>query len=312
MNSTNRRLSLLIDLRNQRTLSVPELAKKYEVDRRTIYRDLSKLEKDGFSISFEGHAGVRLLNRVSIPPIEFTPTQLILLIIGLVFMRDQADETLQADARSLFQQLLAKLPQELALTATVAYEKTSVYNPTKGRSEHSDIDWFLFLGAIQQQMAITFSYLKKGSSKTEIRHAVPENLVYYFDHWTLEGWDLEKEDKRSFIVSRMKEISVSTKTELPKPMEQKQSFKSSYHHILLRVRKEIWNEFIQQFPVINYESSSTGNFYELSFIFNNLDYINHWLMQFGTAVEVRGPDELIAYRLLLADQIREQIKKAER
>ena len=64
--------SILTDLQSKRLVTASNLAKKYTVSIRTIYRDMRTLEQSGVPIVTEEGKGYSLLDTYTIPPIMFT------------------------------------------------------------------------------------------------------------------------------------------------------------------------------------------------------------------------------------------------
>ena len=84
MNDNTKRLSRLISiltqLRTKRILTAPELASKFSVSNRTIYRDIKALEEAGVPILTEEGKGYYLMEGYRIPPVMFTDSEVNALI----------------------------------------------------------------------------------------------------------------------------------------------------------------------------------------------------------------------------------------
>ncbi|MEO1625228.1 MAG: HTH domain-containing protein, partial [Bacteroidota bacterium] len=71
MNHLSRLLSILTLLKSKRIITGPELAEKYDVSLRTIYRDIRKLEESGVPIiTIEGR-GYSIMEGYVVAPIMF-------------------------------------------------------------------------------------------------------------------------------------------------------------------------------------------------------------------------------------------------
>ena len=72
MNKFDRVVTILMLLQTKRIVKAQELADKFEVSIRTIYRDLRTLENAGVPISAEAGIGYSLVQGYNLPPIMFT------------------------------------------------------------------------------------------------------------------------------------------------------------------------------------------------------------------------------------------------
>jgi predicted DNA-binding transcriptional regulator YafY len=68
----DRIVAILIQLQSKRIVKAQELAQRFEVSLRTIYRDIRTLETSGVPIYSEAGIGYSLLNGYRLPPVMFT------------------------------------------------------------------------------------------------------------------------------------------------------------------------------------------------------------------------------------------------
>ena len=71
----SRLTAILTQLQSKRLLTARELAEKYEVSIRTIYRDIRTLEQSGIPIATEEGRGYSLVKGFSLPPVMFTESE---------------------------------------------------------------------------------------------------------------------------------------------------------------------------------------------------------------------------------------------
>src|SRR5712692_7343148 len=89
MQRFDRVLGILLFLRSKQSVSASELARHFEVSVRTIYRDLETLSAVGVPLYAERgrQGGVRLLQGYFLPPLMFTQSEAIALLLGLTLQR---------------------------------------------------------------------------------------------------------------------------------------------------------------------------------------------------------------------------------
>ena len=94
MNHLSRLLSILTILKSKRIITGTELAKKYGVSLRTIYRDIKKLEESGVPIiTIEGR-GYSIMDGYTVAPIMFDEMEVNALITAEQLIAKTNDDSL--------------------------------------------------------------------------------------------------------------------------------------------------------------------------------------------------------------------------
>jgi proteasome accessory factor B len=121
--------------------------------------------------------------------IEFTPAEVALLdLAGAMW----SQSSLSADARSGLRKLRA--------------QGIEVDEPIIGYSPRITLREAAFAPlqqAIEQSRVVTFPYLKPGESAPRVRRIRPLALVAYEGRWHVYGFDLDADDHRTFLLSRV-------------------------------------------------------------------------------------------------------------
>lgn len=120
MKELDRILGILLALQNQRRVSARQLAQRFEVSTRTIYRDLQTMSLLGIPIYAERgrHGGITLLEGYFLPPLMFTRSEAIALLLGIIVLRTLRAVPFEPDADTATQKLLAAIPEQLRDTLT--------------------------------------------------------------------------------------------------------------------------------------------------------------------------------------------------
>ena len=134
MNRIDRAIGILLLLRSQKTVSAREIAARYEVSVRTIYRDVEALAELGIPVYAEmgRHGGFRLVDGYFMPPVSFSFGEAMSLFIGLAFARslrvqpafDAGEDGVppRDDAGNAERKLLAAMPEHLKAQLMRAHE----------------------------------------------------------------------------------------------------------------------------------------------------------------------------------------------
>ena len=303
MKSTERLQHLIYLLQSGKRLRVQDLADEFGVTKRTIYRDFNRLSDLNIPITHDPDDGYGIMSMSEISPIMFTEHELYTVIMGLAFVRSQLNTHLREDAEKVSRKIKASLPAEMRTLMNHLEEKT-VVDPFLQKNEvpASGGNWYTVTKGLTLQRPIEFSYTDQ-QGKKEHRTADPLLLVYYYDHWNLIGFCHDRDDIRNFVLDRMDNISTSDKTPRKKPTTD--SIKKQ--HLLFRlddafrvaiiVDRKIEDYLLKHLPAVidNYQHLSDKQS-KIQFYFDNVEFINNWLLQFADKVEVVEPDSLIELR----------------
>jgi predicted DNA-binding transcriptional regulator YafY len=114
----DRILGILLALQSQRRISARQLAERFDVSTRTIYRDLHTMSLLGIPVYAERgrNGGVRLLEGYFLPPLMFSRSEAIALLLGIIILRTLRAVPFLTDVDTATQKLLAAVPDNLRAT----------------------------------------------------------------------------------------------------------------------------------------------------------------------------------------------------
>lgn len=207
MNRLDRALAILLLLRSGKTLSAPELARRFEVSQRTIYRDVETLSAVGVPIYSEPgrHGGFRLVEGYFLPPVAFSAGEATSLLIGLALLDRLHARPFHADLETAAHKLLAVVPDSnrrilMRARQIIGIESIphDIFHPeraleaspnTGSLSEAAVIT--TFLQCIFDQRAVRLDYFSpyRASHKTYL--LAPGGILWDRDHWYLAGQPLQ-------------------------------------------------------------------------------------------------------------------------
>ena len=300
MNSAERRLKLILLLqRPGRKKTVQELADIFGVSRRTIFRDFNALSEIDVPIKYDRYTGYGLVEGYKMPPLMFNSKELATIMVGLNFVKSQVDQQMVQDATGVELKIKNVLPNELKTLMTSLEEHTIVdpylrYNSNQKKGG----DWYLISAAIADKKRMQFTYTTKAGSRTT-RKIDPYLLVYFQDHWNVVGWSQRRGDIRSFILDRIVSPVILEENWLPKSKMSVDSLIFRYNELKKIVILEVEKSEIERIrailpaKIIKLERKKLKKV-RLSFEFDNMPFLNHWLLQFGTTVKIIKPEVLIS------------------
>lgn len=303
MNSTERRMKLILMLQqaNQR-ITVNDIAEKFNVSRRTVFRDFNSLSEMNVPVTWDERNGYGIMRGYKIPPLMFTSRELAIILVGLNFVKSQVDQTMVEDAKGVELKIKEVLPENLNAFMESLEERTVVdpflhYGPEKKEGGN----WYKVSTAISENKQMKFSYRSKYSEEITARKIDPYLLVFYRDHWNVIGWSHKREDFRNFVLDRMSDVEILDSKFTPRGDIDVEGliFRSDErsHLIKVDVSESALRRFKSNLPTkILRQNEIKPNLFRLEFKFDNLSYINKWLLQFSTDIKIDEPDKLIHLR----------------
>ncbi len=198
-----RLLALLSLLQVRREWTGQELANRLEVTPRTIRRDDDKLRSLGYPVeAAPGVAGgYRLSAGGELPPLLLDDAEAVAVAVGL---RTAASGTI-AGIEETSVRALAKLeqvlPSRLRRRVSALSSATSAFS-FQGPRIDADVLTAL-AGACRDATRLQFGYVAR-DDKSSRRHIEPAAVVYSGHRWYLVAFDLDRDDRRTFRLDRIK------------------------------------------------------------------------------------------------------------
>ncbi len=303
MNSTERRMKLILMLQqSNKRLTVNDIADKFNVSRRTVFRDFNSLSEMNVPVTWDEYNGYGIMRGYKVPPLMFTSKELATIMVGLNFVKSQVDQTMVEDAEGVELKIKEILPDELR-NFMESFEKRTVVDPflNYGPEKKEGGNWYLVSTATAENKQLKFSYRSKSTEEVTDRKIDPYLLVFYRDHWNVIGWSHKRDGVRNFVLDRMAEIKILS-TEFDQKDEidvEDLIFRSDGKSYLIKVdvSKSALRRFKSNLPTkIIRQKETKPNLFRLEFNFDNVSFMNRWLMQFVDDIKIIEPNILIEKR----------------
>lgn len=294
--SDSRLFHILYYLLNKERATAPELAEKFEVSQRTIYRDIEALSGAGIPVYAEPgrNGGISLLQ-------DFVLDRALL-------SRQEKQETLaalqsiSATGSALAMDTLAKL-SALFHIEDAGWLEVDFSRWGKKSADSSKFEQLKT--AVIQHREINIVY-ENTNSQTSVRTVQPLKLSYKSKEWYLKAFCLEKQDFRMFKLNRILHLDVLDQTFVPKLYpEAEPDYGQTCPKIALLFSKEIAYRIYDEFDETQIVRQDNGDFL-VSARLPVDQWLIGYLLSFGAQVEVKEPAYL---REILAAQAREIFQK---
>lgn len=199
MNRIDRLYAIVEELRavSPRPLSVPRLARHFEVSTRTVERDLLALQSSGVPIYAEpGRAGGYVLDKQrSLPPLNFTPHEAAAIAVALA---KDPSTPFSGATRSALRKVLAAMPDgDAERTKEVVNAVRLLRRPAPEPTVP-----LLIQNAIVARHALRLRYADRKGAVSE-RVVEPVAFVNGPTHWYLVAWCRLRDSGRAFRLDRI-------------------------------------------------------------------------------------------------------------
>lgn len=206
MSQLSRLISILTLLRSKRLLTATELAHKFEVSLRTIYRDIRKLEEAGIPVyAIEGR-GYSLIDNYTVAPVQFTEKQANALITAQHVISQSKDVSFVNDFNEALTKIKSVFRTSIQEKSELLSDKIHVFN-----WHYED---FSSNALSEIQLAITnfnyveINYQKVADTDISFRKIEPCAMYSTNNKWILIAWCHLRNNLRAFRVDRIRHYKI--------------------------------------------------------------------------------------------------------
>ena len=300
MNHIERLNAILIHLQSKRIVKASEIAERFEISLRTVYRDIRALEESGVPIGAEAGVGYFLMNNYKLPPVMFTKEEASALLFGEKLVEKMSDDGMKAEFCSALFKIKAILNPEEKDRLEKLYSQISVLDYTSSNVNFNR----LFLGEIQQAMVskqvLEIDYQAGYGAPATKRLVEPIGLCNYSRRWHLFAWCRLRSEYRDFRLDRIQDLRISTENFKGKQHISMDEFtrklnvisdKANISLIMKTDRIKLINESKYWYGFTE-EEKVDDQTSRLRFANNELRGFATWIISSGSYAKVEEPEEL--------------------
>jgi len=292
-------LTVLEILQAREQVSGSELAKRLEVNPRTVQRYVARLQD--LSIPVESTRGVggayRLKPGFRLPPMMFTDEEAFALTLGLRALRHLGLAAFAPASEGAAAKLGRVLPNALRESAN-AVEEVVAIEPGPWVISTSAESLIRLCAAIRARRPVRFHYESHDRASSE-REVEPYGVVHMDGRWYMVGRCRLREDLRTFRLDRVSELVASDGTfERPEGFDAKAYLQSSMPFVQAGYSIEAWldlpiEEARRHFALYRVMLEEEAGGATLRCAREHLEPFAAMLLSLGCPIVVRQPRELI-------------------
>lgn len=310
----DRIIAILIQLQSKKIVKAHELAERFEVSLRTIYRDIRTLEASGVPIYSEAGIGYSLMEGYRLPPVMFTREEASSFIAAEKLMQKFTDAELGNHYASAMYKLKAVLQgSDKDWVATI--ESKVFMQTSKTINEKAPNTLVLLFKSIAERTQIILGYEAIEADGTTERIIEPVGVFHDHNNWYFLGYCHLRKAYRQFRTDRIHTIkNTSTPFLLEhEPLDvylQKEKQQIPTTKIVIRVAKKIAKYIAEDKKHHGFVSEKKiGDEVEMTFMCGNVDeYFPRWYLMFGDHASIIEPETLKTRVLELIEKIKAGIQ----
>ncbi len=312
MNRIDRLNALLIHLQGKPRVPIHELEDRFEVSKRTIFRDIRSLMEAGVPIGGDAGEGYFIVEGYHLPPVVFNKEEASALLLGAKFVEKSADEHTVEEFRKAMYKIKAVLKYSDKEFVDNLDERISI-RPGPDRGQFPDSHIAEIQLAIATNKLISITYYSQYNDSTTQRDVEPLGMVFYSSRWHLIGYCRLRQDLRDFRTDRIQKVKVCPESIDP---TKHPNYLDFLHDALIgtdakevRIRctpmvarfmgeEKYYQGFVE-------EKRLSDGYFEMKFVTPRYDYFARWLMLYGNQVEIISPSEVQGLAATYAQELLE-------
>lgn len=212
MNRIDRISAMLIQLQSRPVVRAADMAERFGVSIRTVYRDVRTLCEAGVPICGDSGVGYSLIDGYSLPPLMFTKEEALAFVTAGKFVEQLTDEQSNSHFCSGMDKIRAVLrgadKSDLADVGNsiAVYRNNLLPNPKLPNLIQT------ILSSIHSQRALDMQYFTPSRRELCDRLVEAVGVSYIYPHWYLSAYCHLRDEYRNFRLDRIKELTMSKKS----------------------------------------------------------------------------------------------------
>ncbi|MBK7222477.1 MAG: YafY family transcriptional regulator [Saprospiraceae bacterium] len=301
--------SILIQLQSGKIVRAKDIADRFGISLRTVYRDIQSLEESGVPIIGEAGVGYSLADGYRLPPVQFTQSEAAALMAGGKLAETLTDVKTAADYQSAMFKIKAVLRNSEKETMEYLSSRISVL-PSPYLPEKKEKFLPLLMECIRDSKCAFMKYKAQYKEEENTRTVEPAGLFFMAGRWYMVAFCHLRNDYRHFRCDRIQELRATLQPHSINhpPIQGWMDNFSREEKDLTKVVIEMKTASVrflgdQKFYSGFVEEISMGEITRLVFLTQSVNGFARWMMMFAGNIQVIEPQSLIDEMTDLAKNI---------
>jgi predicted DNA-binding transcriptional regulator YafY len=300
MNRIDRLTAILIQLQTKRVVKAEEIADRFEISLRTVYRDVKALMEAGVPIGSEAGKGYFIVDGYHLPPVMFTQDEASAMMMAGKLVEKLTDQSVQKAFDGALHKIKAVLNEAQKDHLENLQDHIEVMMPNISLPANVGNSLTEIQKAVACKQIIRLEYFSNNQGELTMRDVEPIGLFYYSSAWHLIAWCRLRDGFRDFRSDRIKSLAIPGPTFEPRSISTMQEYFNSIAHANREVQKVSVLFDKREASYVNNSRHFFGFVSEehledrvrMHFLVGYLPSLGRWLLSYARGIEVEGPEEL--------------------
>ncbi len=299
MNRTDRLTAILIQLQSRRLVRAQDIADRFDISLRTVYRDIKALEESGVPVIGEAGVGYSIMEGYRLPPVMFTKEEAMAFLTAEKLVEKLTDPANSSSFRNAMFKVRAVLrasDKDLLESIDGHIEVVSYRQAPLGPPERNYQQ--LVLQAVAENKVLLLEYVSNSKQERTRRTIEPLGIFFMDNRWHLVAWCRLRKDYRDFRLDRITSLSIGNETFTgPHPGLKEFLDASRKEHpveeVVLLVRKRKLR-FLgeQKYYMGLVKETDRGEMMEMHFLTPSMEGFMRWYLMLADFADILQPRSL--------------------
>ena len=315
MNRIDRLTAILTQLQSKRVTKAQEIANRFGISLRTVYRDVRSLEEAGVPVIGEAGQGYSLVEGYRLPPVMFTQQEAQAFVVAEKIFEKLSDRSSGAHFHSAMLKIKSVLRSSEKdridqLSPLVAVFRNRNQLQLTGKDEHLR----LILDALGTKKLLEMNYTTFEEEITSQRTVEGVGVYYAFEQWYLIAWCRMRLAYRTFRLDRINRLKLLEETynqqahpTLKEYIDKVRSAENLIQIVLLvplaeekYLREQKYNHgFVMENRLVNH--------IEMTFMTSSVEGFVRWVIMMADKIRIISPPEVKERLTQLVEEVRENL-----
>jgi len=298
MNRLDRVTAILIQLQSKRIVKAQEIADRFQISLRTVYRDIRSLEAAGIPIIGEAGIGYSIMEGYRLPPIQFTKEEATSFLMASKIIEKYTD----SENYKLYESALFKIKSVLRTVEKKYLEdiEPHILVLNNNYQESSSNNQFLqdILNAINEKRLVSLQYKDISAENTTSRQIETIGIYLQNSFWYFIAFCRLRNDYRTFRADRILNFKIldeyfQTQHPTLKEYLKIKSEKDNLQTVILSVDKMLAKYITTQKYYYGFVSEEEkGDQTEMTFLTASTKAFAGWYLTIARRAEILSPNFL--------------------
>jgi predicted DNA-binding transcriptional regulator YafY len=301
VNRIDRVSAILIHLQSKKFVTAEEIANRFGICKRTVYRDIRALDEAGIPLAAEAGKGYYLVDGYKLPPVMFTPEEASSLLTAEKIVEKMADRSVDEHYKSAMFKIKAVLPEKEKQFLDRLNNNIEIFHSPPVHADEAPNNFMLTVQKALADSRVLLINYRAAYNKQLIndRTVEPVGLCFYSMAWHLIAYCRLRNDYRDFRLDRIVNLSLGSETYRSREIKSVRDFfkrnLSEYQLENITISLPVTQSLLIQTTRYYYGyigEEIKDDRVELNFITGDLQYFCRWLLMYADVVEIVQNDAL--------------------